>query len=322
LTKGVPSQSWVFSVSANGVLAYEAAGPSAMQLTWLDRTGKRIATVGDPGDLHLLQFSPDRQTAAVTVVDISGFNEGIWLYDVVRGLPTRFAYGPAPHNSPVWSPDGRVLVFRSNRTGRYDLYRKPADGSGKEEILYADNNLKDPTSISPDGSYLAYWVFGDLKTGDDIWILPDPLTAPPSSKPYPFMQTEFNEQAPQFSPDGHLIAYRSNESGRYEMYVAPFPASGRKHQVSTAGGALPRWRPNGKELFYVAPDNRLMAAEVNTKGGTFEVKKVEPLFGPVFGSYDVSADGLRFMTVSPIGGETNLPLTIVQNWVVAIKSVN
>jgi hypothetical protein len=106
------------------------------------------------------------------------------------------------------------------------------------------------------------------------------------------------------------------------VYVASFPASGRKRQVSTAGGALPRWRPNGKELFYVAPDNRLMAADVNTKGGTFEVKKVEPLFGAVFDSYDVSADGLRFMTVSPVGGQTNSPLTILQNWVVAIKSGN
>ena len=136
------------------------------------------------------------------------------------------------------------------------------------------------------------------------------------------MRTEFNEQGPQFSPDGHWIAYQSNESGRYEVYVAPFPGPGGKRQVSTAGGALPRWRADGKELFYRAADNRLMAAEVDAKGGAFEVKKVEPLFGPIVGatSYDVSADGQRFLTLVPVGGETDTPLTVVQNWTAGIKS--
>ena len=170
-----------------------------------------------------------------------------------------------------------MIVFRSNRAGRYDLYRKPADGSRNEELLYADNLQKRPTSFSPDGAYLAYWVLGDPKTGDDIWILPDPLGAPGASKPYPFMRTEFNEQIPQFSPDGHWIAYQSNESGRHEVYVAPFPGPGGKRQVSTAGGALPRWRADGKELFYRAADNRLMAAEVDANSGsTFFTSNAPP----------------------------------------------
>ena len=136
------------------------------------------------------------------------------------------------------------------------------------------------------------------------------------------MRTEFNEQVPQFSPDGHWIAYQSNESGRYEVYVAPFPGPGGKRQVSTAGGAQPRWRADGKELFYRAGDNRLMAAAVDAKGGTFEVKKVEPLLGLMVGAtgYDVSADGQRFLTLVPVEGKTDTALTVVQNWTAGAKS--
>jgi hypothetical protein len=321
LTKGIPLQSWVFSVSSNGVLAYPPGGVDALQLTWLDRAGKRLGTVGDPGNLGGVQLSSDRRTAALIVNDSSSGDGDLWLYDVVRGLRTRFTFGPAPHIYPVWSPDGHVIVFASNPTGRFDLYRKPADGSGNEELLYADNLLKAPTSFSPDGRYLAYEVGSDPQTGGDIWILPDPLGAPGASKPYPFLRTEFSEQRPQFSPDGHWIAYQSNESGRYEVYVAPFPGPGGKQQVSTAGGTLPRWRADGKELFYRAADSRLMAAEVAAKGASFGVKRVAPLFGPIGDhSYDVSADGQRFLLPVSVGGETDPPLTVVQNWTAGIKS--
>jgi Tol biopolymer transport system component/predicted Ser/Thr protein kinase len=317
--------SWVLSVSSNGVLAYESGGLNTSHLAWLDRAGKKPVTVSDPGVLNSVQLSPDRGTAAVSVNEASnGIN--IWLYDVLRGLRTRFTFGSAPDQFPVWSQDGRVILFRSNRTGRYDLYRKPADGSRGEELLYADNSLKTPTSFSPDDKYLAYWVQADPKTGDDIWILPGPLGAQGASKPYPFMRTEFNEQVPRFSPDGHWIAYQSNESGRYEVYVAPFPGPGGKRQVSTAGGTQPRWRADGKELFYDAADKLLMAAEVDAKGGTMEVRKVEPLFGPIVdaatgggSSYDVSADGQRFLILVPEAGETSAPLTVVQNWTAGLK---
>ena len=141
------NNSWVFSVSANGVLAYESAGVSALHLTWLDRAGKRLGTVGDPGDLGEVQISPDRRTAAVHVFEASSGNYDIWLYDVLRGLRTRFTFGPAPDQFPVWSPDGRVIVFSSNRTGRYDLYRKPADGSRNEELLYADNLAEEANEL-------------------------------------------------------------------------------------------------------------------------------------------------------------------------------
>jgi len=313
--------SWAFSASANGVLAYESGEVSAVQLTWLDRAGKQLGTVGDPGTLQSMRLSPDGRTVALSVGQGSSSNFNIWLCDVLRGQRTRFTFGAAPEEFPVWSPDGRVIVFRSNRSGRFDLYRKPADGSRNEELLYADNLLKAPASFSPDGAYLAYHVTGDPQTGDDIWILPNPLGPAGAAKPYPFLRTEFNEQTPQFSPDGHWIAYRSNESGRFEVYVAPFPGPGGRRLVSTAGGVAPRWRADGKELFYSAPDNHLMAAEVDAKNGAFEVKQVAPLFGPVAGAanYDVSADGQRFLMPVAIGAVPDAPLTVVQNWTAGLK---
>jgi eukaryotic-like serine/threonine-protein kinase len=319
LLPAIPNQSWVFSVSAN-VLAYEFAVATARQLTWLDRAGQRLGTAGDPGALFDVRLSPDRRTAAVSVGVPSSGDADIWFYDMVRGVRTRLTFGPAPYSNPVWSPDGRVLVFHANRTGRYDLYRRPADGSGHEELLYADNLLKTAGSFSPDGAYLAYTASSDPKTGSDIWILPGPLGAPGAAKPYPFIRTDFNEQGPEFSPDGHWIAYHSNESGRNEVYVAPFPGPGGKRQISTAGGSTPRWQLDGKELFYRALDNRLMAAEVVYGSGALDVKSVEPLFGPVVDDYEVSADGRRFLTPVQVGNEVKPPLTVVQNWTEGLKN--
>jgi len=311
-----------FSVSVNGVLVYEG-GLSDLRLTWFDRSGKRLGMVGDAGDLNGVQFSPDYKAVAVFARDASGGNTDIWLYDVLRALrTTRFTSDPATDRAPVWSPDGRTIAFESNRTGQFDIYRKPTDGSRNEELLYTDHLLKIPTSFSPDGKYLAYSTGGSPKTGSDIWILPDPLGTPLAAKPYLFMQTQFNEMAPQFSPDGHWIAYLSDETGRPEVYVAPFPGPGGKRQVSTAGGTSARWRADGKELFYIAPDNRLMAVEVSAKDGDFEVSKVEPLFGPLKtggDSYDVSADGQRILAIVPPEGETAAPLTVVQNWTAGLQ---
>jgi Tol biopolymer transport system component len=306
-----------FSVSGHGILVFQGSSGS-VRLTWVDRAGKRLSTIGEPADITQTRLSPDGKTAVIASLPSSSANPEIWLCDVQRGLRTRFTFNSASQNSPIWTPDGRAIVFRSNRLGRLDLYRKPADGSHNEELLYADNLLKNLGSFSPDGRYLAYSAL-DPKTGFDIWILPDPLGTPGASKPYPFLQTEFNEQNPQFSPDGHWIAYMSNESGRNEVYVTPFPGPGGKRQVSTAGGAEHRWRGNGKELFFVAPDGRLMAAEVNAKGVPFEVKKIDALFGPVVGDYDVTLDGQRFLVLAPEETDTNKPLTIVQNWIEALK---
>jgi serine/threonine protein kinase len=320
MMRGIPLQSWAFSISTGGVLAYETGTTGARQLIWQARNGTRLEPQKYQGDLGGdVRLSPDQKTVAVQVDDPVNGNEDIWLYDTSRELPTRFTFGPASHGNPVWSPDGRVLVFHSNRRGRFDLYRKSIGGS-REELVYQDDLLKNPTSISPDGLNLAYWVFGDPKSRNDIWILPGPLSALRSPKPYRFMSTPFDEEAPEFSPDGRWIAFRSNESGRYQVYVAPFPASEGKKQISIAGGNQPRWRADGHELFYIAPDNRLMAADISMKNGAVDVNKIEPLFGPVSGNFEVSSDGQRFLSLASVGNQTDPPLTIVYNWPRAIQN--
>ena len=301
-----------FAVSQNGALAYQS-GVNDVLLTWLDRTGKRLGTVGDAGILAQFSLSPDGKSVAVATHDSSVANIGIWLYDLARGLRTRFA---GPGGAAVWSPDGKTVVFQSNRTGHVELYRKPADGSHDEELLYSDSLEKSASDFSPDGKYLAYTARSP-DTGIDIWILQDPLGTPGGGGSRPFTRTQFNETGARFSPDGHWIAYHSNESSRNEVYVAPFPGPGGRVQVSTAGGAVPRWSANGKELFFLAPGGHLMAAQVDARPGSFAIKKVERLFGPLSGlgtSYDASADGQRFLTSLPPEGQTGGPMTLVLNW--------
>jgi Tol biopolymer transport system component len=306
-----------FSASVGGLLAY-AAGSAEFELGWFDRKGNRIGSLGEPARFNLLNFSPDRKNLAVSLT--TGSNMDIWLYDVVRGLRTRFTFDPASELEAVWSPDGRTIVFASNRNGQSDLYRKSANGSGAEEPLYLDNLEKQPASISPDGKFLLYHTINDPKTGFDLWILPDPLGPPGAAKPYPFLRTEFNELEGQFSPDRQWIAYESDESSRYEIYVVLFPGPGGKRQISTSGGRFARWRADGREIFYLAPDQRLMSAEITIRGDQIEIGEVNPLFGlPLSGHrYDVSADGQRILAITP-RQSGSAPMTIVQNWPAGLK---
>jgi Tol biopolymer transport system component len=308
-----------FSASVNGLLAY-AAGSAEFELGWFDRKGNRISTLGEAAQFDRLNFSPDRKNLAVSIT--TGSNADIWLYDMARGLPRRFTFDTASELDAVWSPDGRTIVFNSNRNGRFDLYRKSANGSGAEEPLYIDNLEKYPKGISPDGKFLLYSTQGDPKTGSDLWVLPDPLGTPGTGKPYSLLQSQSNESNGKFSPDGHWIAYQSDETGRTEIYVAPFPGPGGKRQVSTAGGTLPRWRADGKELFYGALDQKLIAAEVTIKGAEIQTGEVRPLFGPLLTGngyqYDISADGQRILTVTPRQNASE-PLTIVQDWPAGLK---
>jgi serine/threonine protein kinase/Tol biopolymer transport system component len=324
-----------FSASTTGMLVYRqnGAGDRGARLTWFDRGGKPGAALGDLTPITgSFQFSPDRQSLAIGVQD--GGHRDIWIYDVKRGLPTRFTFDPASARNPVWSPDGRSIVFESNRKSNYDLYRKTVDGAGTEELLYADDQNKVPTSWSPDGKVLLFTTSSAAgKTGSDIWALPltpgqpGPEGTPPL-KPFPVVQTRFDEADARFSPDGKWIAYDSNESGRTQTYITAFPppASGAsgKRQVSTSGGLYPQWRPDGKELFYYqGTDQRLMAAEVVIKGGSVEVGQVHPLFAmPNFGNnavYDVSPDGQHILHPTFPEQQSAPPLTLVQNWAAGLK---
>ncbi len=308
------------SVSDQGILAYQTgAADSGSQLTWFDRSGKQTGIFGDLANYASIHFSPDRKRAAVS---IAGSNGDIWLYEIARGLRTRFTFDPEAQHDVVWSADGNRLVFNSSRKGRLDLYQKAADGSGSEELLVESDDDKYPTSCSRDGRFVLYHTTFDVpKTKTDLWVLP--LSG--DRKPYPFLQTEFNETRGQFSPDGSWIAYQSDESGRDEVYVASFPGPGGKRQISTAGGTFPRWRSDGKEIFYLSPDNKLMAAEVKSQGATLDVGAARTLFDIRPGNrvsgyqYDATSDGQRFLVNTSVDQKVSSPITVVINWMAGLK---
>jgi serine/threonine protein kinase/roadblock/LC7 domain-containing protein len=308
-----------FSVSNSGTLVFQSGMQAGQTIAWMDRTGKRVAIAGEPGQFLLTSLSPDGKRAAVSVYDRGARNYDLWIYDLMRNLRSRFTFDPANEFEGVWSPDGSQIVFSSDRKGHSDLYRKLASGAGAEELLYSDGLSKRPTSWSPDGKFLMYYS-QDPKTGYDICTLP----LEGDRKPVPFLKTGFNERDGQFSPDGHWVAYSSDESGRVEIYIASFPGSGGKRQVSVAGGQYPRWRADGKELFYTAPDGRLTAVEVNMKLSEVEIGAARPLFGTLATNlagyqYDVSADGQRILAIMPSEQAAAAPLTLVQNWMVGLK---
>ncbi len=309
----------VFSVSENGVLAYQAgAVESGSQLAWHGRSGKPLGALGDTARYAGQALSPDGKRVAVDLSDQTS-NIDIWLIEVARGLRTRFTLDRGIDISPVWSSDGKHLAFTSNRKGHLDLYRKAASGIGNEELLLESGFEKFPQSFSSDGRFLLYYTLDNSRNKGDLWILP--LTG--ERKPFPFSQSEFNETYCAFSPDGHWVVYESDESGRSEIYIAPFPGPGGKRQVSASGGSQPRWRRDGKEIFFLAPDGKLMAAEVIGQGESLEIVTVRALFqtrvtGPGY-QYDVAVDGQRFLINTLVDQKVTTPITLVQNWTAGLK---
>jgi len=323
IQKSVINGHAAFGVSANGSLVYKA-GPTGdiAQLAWFDRSGKQMGTIGQPENLNGVRLSPDGRSVVINILDASTRNKNLWIYDVTRGLKTRFTFYAGEERQAIWSPDGRWIVFNRFGNGHLDLYRKASNGAGAEELLYSDARQKYPTSFSPDGKSFLYMVYVDGGSKNQLWILPLDATPAGERKPVPFAPTAFNSSWGQFSPDGRWAAYASDESQRNEIYVAPYPGPGAKKQISSAGGDQPIWRRDGKEIFYVAPNGQMMAAEVSSKGGSLEVGAVRALFGPIpplLGSgYDVSADGQRFL-VRTEAVQSDEPLTLVRNWTALLK---
>jgi len=294
-----------YAVSPSGVLAYVAgAAASSTQLTWFDRDGKQLGAVGAPGAIGNLALSPDEKKVAVDRAEASGQNVDVWVLELARGTASRMTFGPEPEAVPVWSPDGSQLVYAGQREGRFRIFQKASSGAGQEVALgKITPGGEAPVDWSRDGRMLLCQVVGG-PTKFDLWLWP----TTGDKKPVPFLQTEFDETEGRFSPDGKMVAYVSNETGRYELYVQPAPPTGAKWQVSNAGGRQPQWRRDGKELFYLAGDGRLMAVEVRT-GATFDAGTPRALFatrlrapGVTFvHTYDVSADGRRFLVNSQVG---------------------
>ncbi|HVS82974.1 MAG TPA: protein kinase [Pyrinomonadaceae bacterium] len=311
----------IFSVSENGVLTFQSGiARGNTQLVWFDRSGKQIGQVSEPGFYGGPRLSADGQKLAVLIFDPQAGGTDIWLYELSRNVPTRFTFDPAFETFPLWSPDGSQVVFVSNRKGPYDIYQKPSSGAGSEEVLFESNEGKATTSWSPDGRFIAF-VNTDTKanTKQDLWILP--LFG--DHKPFPFLQTPFNEFGAQFSPDGHWIAYVSDESGSNQVYIAPFPGPGGKWQVSRGGGTEPRWRGDGKELFFLASDAKLMAVDVSAKELTLEIGNAQPLFDAHVATspgthYDVTRDAKRFLIDVSTEG-SSVPITLVVNWTADLK---
>ncbi len=309
----------IFSVSENGTLVYKPGNTVERQLTWFDREGKEISKVGPPGNYQDVVLSPDGTKAAASrTVDN---NADIWVMELDRGVPTRFTFSAVVEDDPAWSSDGRYLIYSSNRDSDVRrIFRKIASGAGNEELISDTVNVANVgIDWSPDGKNILYTSPGD-KTAYDIWILP--LSG--DAKPYPLLQSEFREWMGHFSPDGRFFAYVSNESGREEVYVQSFPTAGGKWQVSTAGGAQPHWRRDGKELYYIAPDKKLMAVSVKL-GETFENGAATPLFQTEVSSftntnrYDVTADGQRFLVNSPVETTKGAPYIVILNWTSTLK---
>jgi len=310
-----------FSVSETGALVYQVNGDTGTaRLVWSDRNGNQTDVLDERLPYRDLRLSPDGLRAAVSLANSRDNTSDVWIVSPARGLRTRFTFDAADEFSPIWSANGADIAFSSRRKGHLDLYRKTTSGADREEVLLNDAVDKTPTSWSADGKFVLYSVDG-ARTGPDVWVLP--LAG--DRKPFPFLASDTDERFAQFSPDGRWVAYAASESGRIEVYVALFPGPGGKQQISSAGGNYPRWRPDGKELFYQSPDNRLMAATVRVDDARVDVDAVRPLFamrapdGSPRNFYDVASNGQRFMVVVP--DETaSTPLTLVNNWPTLVKN--
>jgi serine/threonine protein kinase/Tol biopolymer transport system component len=328
-----------FSATPTGVLVYWSgstvtAGPSRGniqgQLTWFDRTGKVLGAIGDPGLYRTLAISPDGKRIAFERADPENFtHHDIWLYDSVRGVTTRFTFYSGWDGNPVWSPDGSHIAFGGEKpdTGIFNLYQKTSDLAGEEELLFKSEVHKIPSSWSPDGRFL---LFFNPTGATHVWVLPLDGTAA-NRKPFQLEQSAFMQAVGRFSPDGHWIAYDSNESGKDEIYVRPFdaafaagPSSSTmitgKWMVSKDGGTVPLWRGDGKELFYLSPNGMAMAIDVNT-AGLFQAGIPKPLFkvpsGVVY--WDVTSDGKRFLMPAASVSSASAPFTVVLNWQAGLK---
>ena len=316
-----------FSASTNGELAIRSGSIyDDRQFVWMDRMGKELGAATKPATANSGTLSPDEKQIAIGISPDATTGD-LWLQDVTRGVISRFTFESGRATEPVWSPDSSHIAFSISMGGTFSIHQKAVSGAGAAEVLKADAGINAFTSDwSPDGKFIVYSAYSD-KTKDDLWLLP--LEA--GHKATPYLQTPFSELDGHFSPDGHWMAYTSDESGRQEIYVQTFPASGPKWQISTAGGRFPRWSREGRELFYIGTDQKLMAVPVKLGAGSgpsLQAGAPQPLFditsipSTVRFSYQPTMDGRRFLVDVPTGGGgggVTTPITMILNWVAGVK---
>jgi serine/threonine protein kinase len=318
-----------FSTSENGVLAYRTGGTGGnREFVWMDRDGKRLGTVTSPALGRSGALSRDEKRLAFSITDESGNLGNLWLQDLERKVISRFTFEPGVSSSPAWSPDDTRIAFSIRDEGaQWGIYQKEVTGTGKAELLSHGGVNAFTWDWSPDGKFILYSDYQE-KTKYDLWMLP----LEGDHKPIPYLQTPFSEIHGQYSPDGRWMAYASDESGRFEVYVQTIPTSGPKWQISNAGGDFPRWRLDGKELYYIAADQKLMEMPVKTasgSSGSFVPGVPQPLFRiePVSTSvsttipFQPAANGARFLVNVQAGGEGTQapPITVVLNWTAGFK---
>ncbi|HEX4486409.1 MAG TPA: hypothetical protein VH088_09100, partial [Terriglobales bacterium] len=300
----------IFAVSGTGFLVAQKSGDAALsQLLWFDRQGKEAGTAVKPGLYGNIALSPDGKSMAVDVTDIASQNTDVWSY--ASAGDKRLTFDPSIDTMGLWSPDGKRMIFSSNRGLKFDLFSKNADGAQEEQPFVEDVSDKYPNDWSRDGKYVLY------ERATDIWYI-----TLPEQKSLQFLKAPSALKTARFSPDGKWVAYASNESGKWEIYVTSFPDAHGKWQISSGGGEQPKWRADGKELFYMSSEAKLMAVPV-TSGANFDAGTPVALFQTnpremVATSeqltYDVSKDGQRFVVNTQVKQTDAIPLSVVQDW--------
>ena len=325
-----------YSVSSTGTLTYLSGGVAGNQsrLVWVSRNGEEVLLPAAPHAYQFPRISPDARRVALVIAEQETH---IWVYDLSRDTLTRLTFEGNANSGATWSPDGRRIAFWSNRAGPQNIFWQPADGSGGAERLTTSDYLNSPTSFSRDGQLLAF-MEATAETSRDIWVL-----NLKDRKAQPFLKTPYEDTAPKFSPDGKWLAYSSDESGRREVYVQPYPGPGGKWQISSDGGQEPVWNPKGGELFYRS-GSKMMAVDVQVGQASrpalsedrsgdpslpnFSAGKPRMLFEepylPTGGSlpyYDVSPDGQRFLMLKPVESPASTPtqINVVLNWFEELK---
>jgi dipeptidyl aminopeptidase/acylaminoacyl peptidase len=313
-----------FSVSRNGVLVYQPVGAAeGSTLTWFDRSGQRIGTLGDPATYEFLELSPDGQFASVSVLDEAQKGHDIWVFDVARGVRARFTSDAGDELTSAWSPNSREIVFNSTRSGMSDLFIGTWPKSNDRRLTIDEPFTKFSYSWSHDGRFLLFAsaITGSANQpaqyGGEVWVKP----MRDEGMHYRLLETPFDEAQARFAPGDRWVAYQSNESGRTEVYVVGFAPPRLTTLVSTAGGSSAKWRADGREMFYLAPDGMLMSAAVSA-GDDFRVDAVRPLFQTTTAGarvpYAVTRDGQRFLMITG-AQRAVLPITLVTGWLPTIR---
>jgi len=307
-----PRWSGNFSASASGRLVFqEGTVGRKSQMTWFDMDGKELGKVGEPSKFAAFSLSPDGGRAAVTISGgASGSTPEVWLYDLSRGVGSRFTFGGPGDFFPVWSPDGKQVAFGEVGSG---IFVKPADGTAEPKALWAAKTNTWPLSWSPDGKFLLCRIQEAKSGGLDLWLVP----LEGDRQPRPLIATPAEEAEGAISPDGNWLMYTSNESGRREIYVVPFPGLGEKRQISTSGGTGGFWVGSRQIVFDQPPENKMFAVDLEVRGLSLMVGAPHPIFGgkaPPRGPLDVTPDGKRLLIAVPVDEEASPQIRLVSDW--------